>query len=67
VARLHERVVVDVRCVDLHAPAELLDAELLGEDDREGVGLLAGRATGGPRANRRVGPAARDDPRHDVA
>ena len=53
-AGLGQRVLVDVGRVDLHALAERLLAERLGEQHRERVGLLAGGAAGAPDADRLV-------------
>ena len=58
VARGVERLLVDVRRVDLHAVQERRLAERLGEHHRDRVGLLARRAAGAPHADRRR-PAAR--------
>ena len=66
VARLHQRVLVDVRGVDLHPPAERLDPEMLGQDHGERVGLLARRAAGAPDSDGAVGPAAGQDAREDL-
>ena len=65
-ARLHQRVLVDVGGIDLHPPPERLDAELLGQDHGERVGLFARRAAGAPDSDGAVGSAAGQHVRDDL-
>src|SRR5262249_12512599 len=64
--RLIQCVLVHVRGVDLHSRPKALDAELLGQQDRERVGLLAGRGAGAPHADQTIGRRALDDLRDDL-
>ena len=70
-ARVHrvtadvERVVVDIRRIDLHAPLEVLFAHRLGQHHRQAVRLLAARATGRPDADPLL-LACLQQPRHDL-
>lgn len=54
---LRQRLVVDVGGVDLDPLPERLDPEHVGEEHREAVGLLPGRAAGAPHADRLFGAA----------
>ncbi len=65
--RTAERVVVDVRRVDLGPLAERLLSQRLGEEDRDRVRLGARRAARRPDADLPVAVELIDEPRHDVA
>src|SRR5262245_16164455 len=64
--RLLEGLRVDVGGVDLDAVAEVVLRQRLGEQHREAVGLLAGRASRVPDADRLVGGLPADDRRDDL-
>ncbi len=59
----HEGVLVDVGREYLDLVGARAFAEILEQDDRQGIGLFAGGAAGDPHANGRRGAAALDDPR----
>src|SRR5262249_6810947 len=61
-----ERVVVDIRRVDLHAFAEPVHTQLLAEHDRERVGLLAAGRARRPDPDRVLRALALDKPRNDL-
>ena len=66
VARLDQRVLVDVGGIDLHPSTERLDAELLGQDHGEGVRLLPGGAAGAPDPDGAVRAPTGEDARDDL-
>src|SRR5215472_1274336 len=66
VTRLRQRVLVHVGCVDLDPASKLFDAEMLGQEYGDRVRLLAGRTSGAPHADGRLGTAGRNDARDDV-
>ncbi len=59
-------LLVHVGGVDLDLFAELVEAQDLGHDHGDGVGLLARGAAGTPDADRLVGLPGRDESGHDL-
>lgn len=65
-AGLRERLFVDVGGVDLDALPEVVDPHRLGQQHRQRVGLLPGRAPGAPDPDRVAGAALRQHGRDDL-
>ncbi|CAG7000123.1 hypothetical protein PICSAR164_02743 [Mycobacterium avium subsp. paratuberculosis] len=64
-ARLGQRVLVDVGGIDLHPLPERVEAQRLGQQHRQRVGLLARGAPRTPHPDRIVGPAFGQQSRND--
>src|SRR5215216_1925851 len=66
-SRFAQMLFVDVRRINFDTAVELIWAHRLGEHHRNRISLFAGRAAGGPDANRAVCAVMREDVRHDFA